>query len=156
MVIAAQQRLLDAAFRVGTDIVEIPRFRALVLQHGAPFLGRLFTRDEVATAERQAVDVVAALASCLAIKKAVLAAMKPTERIPLTEIVVEWGNADWASVALHGEAHRFAVTQDITIADIACARSGGAATATAIVRSGLLPTGVERATPYDSRAIGRG
>lgn len=155
VMVTAAQRPVDGTFRVGTDIVELGRFRALVLRHGTTFLARLFTRAEVEVAERHAIDVVAALAGCLAVKKAVIAAMRPTERIPLTDIECEWGHSDWASVALRGECHRFAVTQDVTVADIATARTGSVATATAIVRSGLLPMGVERVTPFDTRAIGR-
>lgn len=153
MVIAAT-RPIDGTFRVGTDIIDLARFRSHVLRHGAPFLTRLFTREEIDAAERWAVDIVAALGTALAIKKAVLAAVRPTGAIPLTDIVVGWGHGEWASVVLRGEAGRAAVAQDVTVADMACARSGGIATASVIVRTSLVTGSLDRATPYDSAAIG--
>ena len=153
MVLAAT-RPIDGTFRVGTDIVDLARFRAHVLRHGAPFLARLFTREEIDAAERWAVDIVAALGTALAVKKAVLAAIRPTAAVPLTDIVVGWGHGEWGSVALHGECGRAAIAQDVTLADMACARSGQVATATVIVRTSLVTGALDRATPYDSAAIG--
>jgi phosphopantetheine--protein transferase-like protein len=136
--ILAAKRPVDGSFRVGTDVVELPRLRAHILRHGAALLGRLFTRDEVTAAETAGADVVAILGAALAIKKAFLGVIDADGRIPLTDIEVTMEGGAWSAIRLHGVARARAAAQGLTLADLATARSGHVATATVIVRADLV------------------
>ncbi len=134
------KRPVDGSFRVATEVVDLVRLRAHVLRLGAPFLGRLFTRAEVAAAEGSAVDVIASLGTALAVKKALVGLLGGQTRIPLTSIELAMEHGEWATIRLQGEAESLAEARRLMLVDLAVSRSGQVAMASVIVQSGL-PSG---------------
>ncbi|MCU0627386.1 MAG: hypothetical protein MUF21_13015 [Gemmatimonadaceae bacterium] len=128
-------RPLDRSFRVDNDSVDLARFGGHLRRLGTPFVSRLFTRREVDAATHHAVDVVAALGACLALKKAVARSIGDDTRIPLTDIEARWEFGAWNDVTLHGEAARAAERCGRSVADIATLRTGSMANASVIVRA---------------------
>ncbi|TFG33114.1 holo-[acyl-carrier-protein] synthase [Candidatus Thorarchaeota archaeon] len=79
------QTSVDLQFGLGTDIVEIQRFRAL--DRDAPFFSRVFTHDEL-TYCRKHTDASPHFAATFAGKESVLKAMNSRRQLSISEIEI--------------------------------------------------------------------
>ena len=57
-------------YRIGTDIIEIPRIARAIERHGDAFLNRIFTRREIARYRRKTPSLAARFAAKEAVMKA--------------------------------------------------------------------------------------
>ena len=99
------KRPVDGSFRVATEVVDLVRLRAHVLRLGAPFLGRLFTRAEVAASEGSAVDVIASLGTGMQADSRVIS--RKTATTPAEPRAVRAGPGPlcrWSTNAVDGRA----------------------------------------------------
>ncbi|MFZ4585676.1 MAG: holo-ACP synthase [Acidimicrobiia bacterium] len=98
---------------LGTDVVEIPRFRA-VLERRPAIVGRLFTESEQALAGERS-DGVPALAVRFAAKESVMKALGVgIGAIRFTDIEITRALDGPPMVALHGAAAELAAARGVT------------------------------------------
>ena len=128
-------RLPDAGARIvglGTDLVEVPRFRLAMERRGERLGERLFSDDERAYAYRQK-DPVKSLAARFGAKEAVMKALGVglwKFKLRDVEVVRQKGGAP--RVALHGRAAELAGERGVRDWHLSLTHTGSTALAVAI------------------------
>jgi holo-[acyl-carrier protein] synthase len=97
------------AIRVGIDLVSIASVRRSIREHGARYLERVYTRDELRDCRTDHGIVAERLAARFAAKEATIKALRPVdEAIPWHAIGVVRHDAGWVEVKLRGRAAELA------------------------------------------------
>jgi len=123
---------------LGTDLVEVARFRRALDRHGERLLTRLFSDAEQAYALRQR-DPAKSLAARFGAKEAVMKALGVgLWRFKLRDVEVIRAPSGAPSVALHGAATELASTRGVTEWQLSLTHTDTTALAVALA---LGPTG---------------
>ena len=115
--------------KTGIDLIEIERFEAAVRRHGARFLGRVFTQNELA----EVGENLPSLAARFAGKEAVAKALGPgIGAVAWREIEILRGPLREPALFLHGAARRLSEQQALTTWSISLSHTHTHATAIAV------------------------
>jgi holo-[acyl-carrier protein] synthase len=117
---------------LGTDLVEVARFRLALERRGERFLERLFSPEERAYAQRQH-DPAKNFAARFGAKEAVMKALGVgLWKFPLRDVEVARAPSGAPSVSLHGRAATLARERGVTGWQLSLTHTDTAALATAI------------------------
>jgi holo-[acyl-carrier protein] synthase len=98
--------------RTGIDLVEIERMRTTIERHGARFLNRVFTPQELADAGERPASLAARFAAKEAVSKALGTGIG---QVAWQEIEVLRGSSCEPVLSLHGAALRLAEEQGLAV-----------------------------------------
>ncbi len=133
---------------VGIDVVDLPRFAALLHEPGSAWQARTFTAMERAAAEaRPSGDPTQHLAARFAAKEAFVKALSqslapgplPEALLDLREVEVICDDAGRPSLALHGRARALADAAGLARIHVSLSHDGAVATALVVTERDALP-----------------
>jgi holo-[acyl-carrier protein] synthase len=120
------------AMRVGTDLVSIDSVRKSIHEHGARYLERVYTEDELRDCRTDQGIVAERLAARFAAKEATIKVLRPAdEAIPWNTMGVVRHSSGWVVVELSGRAAELAA--EAGLSDFALSISHEADYASAVV-----------------------
>ena len=110
---ATGERALDGV-RVGTDLVPVGEVARSVARFGDRYVGRVYTRHEIACCQGPPSVVAAGLAARFAAKEAAIKVLRPADHQPdWRSIEVRRAEGGWCDLRLTDEAARLARAQGI-------------------------------------------
>ena len=119
--------------RVGTDLVLVSRVAASIARFGDRFIGRMFTRDEIAYCTRDARTSAERYAARFAAKEATLKVLRPDQHwFDWRTIEVVRTTGGWCEIALHGAARQLAENAKIESFSLSMSHEGDYATAVVV------------------------
>ncbi len=119
--------------RVGIDLVSIDSVQASIREHGARYLERIYTEQELRDCRTDQGIVAARLAARFAAKEATIKVLRPPagEAVPWQTMSVVRHSSGWVAIELSGRAA--ALAAEASLSDFALSISHEAGFASAVV-----------------------
>ncbi len=126
------------AMRVGIDLVSIDSVRESIREHGARYLERVYTEEELRDCHTDQGIVAERLAARFAAKEATIKVLRPAdEAIPWNTMGVVRHCSGWVAVELSGRAAELAAETGLSDFALSISHEADYASAVVIAEQGL-------------------